>query len=125
MTGEASHRYGSWRWPPGSWMLWRALKESIKTLRCFSRFPGSPNMLPRGNRTWSHLGGLTRVVTWGLFERETVEIPQASISRCTSPPDWWQTGQTGITRATSTPSATIFSAMAGAVCSARSAAIGA
>jgi len=79
-------------------------------------------MLPRGKRTRTQRGGFTRALAAGLLEREMVGIPQASISRCISPPDWWQMGQTGITRAMSTASAVIREAIAGAVSSARSAA---
>ena len=69
-------------------------------------------------------GGLTFSVRCGLFARVTVGMPHASISRATSPPDWWQIGQMGTTTATSTRSDAIAAAMAGATCSARSAAGG-
>lgn len=48
------------------------------------------------------------------LERLTVGMPRASVSRAISPTDWWQTGQTGTIRATSTSSAARRSAKAGA-----------
>lgn len=63
-----------------------------------------------------------RAVAPGLFDSETVAIPFASSSRCTSPPDWWQMGQTGTTIAMSTPSSRISAAIVGAVTIARSSA---
>jgi len=99
-----------------------ARSVSVRTLRCLSWFPGSPSMLPRGKRTWAQRGARMRCVAPELFDSEMVGIPHASISRWTSPPDWWQTGQTGTTRATSAPAAWSAAAMAGAAPSARSAA---
>lgn len=79
-------------------------------------------MLPRGKRTSTQRGGRTRSVATRLFDSETVGMPAASISRWTSPPDWWQIGQTGTTRAASTPSSRMRVAMVGAVTMARSSA---
>ena len=47
-----------------------------------------------------------------------VGIPQASISRATRPPVWWQTGQTGTIKANVTLSSTMAAAMLGAISSA-------
>ena len=79
-------------------------------------------MAPRGKRTRTQRGARTRAVAAGLLDVETVGMPLASTSRWTSPPDWWQTGQTGTINATSTPSSRMREAIAGAVVSARRAA---
>jgi len=61
------------------------------------------------------LGTPTARVSSGIHESVTVAMPLASRTRCTSPTDRQQNGQTGTSAAASTPSARMRSAMAGAV----------
>jgi hypothetical protein len=66
------------------------------------------------------LGAPTERVNSGIIESEIVEIPAASISRCASPTDRQQNGQTGTSSATSTSSAFIRSIIAGTLTSSSS-----
>lgn len=47
-------------------------------------------------------GTLTEDVSLGMFERQIVLMPAASISRCASPTDQLQIGQLGTSTSTST-----------------------
>ncbi len=62
-------------------------------------------------------GGLTEAVKSAIGESEMVEMPLASISRCTSPTDQQQKGQTGTRRTASTFSACKWRIMAGTLSS--------
>jgi len=84
---------------------------------CFMLFPGSPRVAPRGCRTITARGGRLGARWSALVPRQTVLMPTVSRVRATSPPDWWQTGQTTTSTAASTLA--IFSRQA--ICRAESA----
>ena len=87
------HRYGSSTRVPGVDAPTRASSVSSMMTRCWSTLPGSPMGRPKGKRTWTTLGGLTRSSISLNIITMTVGIPAASIALATSPTDRLQTGQ--------------------------------
>lgn len=83
--------------------------------------PGGPTVRPIGWATAAIRGAPTEAVKSGIGDRQIVGIPAASMTRCTSPTDRAQIGQTGTMIARSTSSSTISAATAGAVSSTSSA----
>jgi hypothetical protein len=87
---------------PGSFMDLRALKASLIILIWRSRSNGFPVVCPNGKFTKTDLGGLTDSVISRAELTVMVGMPPSSTALAISPTDWWQSGQAGTRKKTST-----------------------
>jgi hypothetical protein len=113
--GDCGHWKGSWITVPGARASETTSSTACSTARWPARSPGKPSGRPNGNSIPATRGAPTEAVNSGIIDNDTVAMPQASRTFWTSPTDRQQMGQTGTSMATSTASAAIRAAIAGAV----------
>ena len=107
------HSKERWTTSPGREISSSALSAARNTASCRDASPGMPKVSPKGCSMAATRGAPVLAVSSGIIESETVLKPTASISRCTSPTDQQQTGQTGTSTTTSTCSSRSRRRMAG------------
>lgn len=96
------HSKGRCMTPPGRETSSSTRKVARRTSIWRAASPGAPKVSPKGCSMAAILGTPTLAVNSGIMESEIVLNPAASISRCTSPTDQQQTGQTGTSTTAST-----------------------
>jgi hypothetical protein len=105
---------GSWITVPGVRAAVSTSRAARSTARWPVESPGTPSGRPNGNSIPATRGAPTEAVNSGIIDNDTVAMPDASMTRWTSPTDRQQIGQTGTSTATSTACSTIRAAICGA-----------
>jgi hypothetical protein len=112
-SAGSGHRNGNSTTAPAIGASRSVSSVARSTARCVTASPGCPSGRPKGNSIAATRGAPTAAVSAGAIESAMVLIPAASASRCASPTDWQQIGQTGTKTAASTSSALMRSMIAG------------